>query len=94
MLSALDVEREIVCLQYVAEAAVVGVEDDEYGQKVAAAVILQPETPPLAISMTVYKMPTLLRIVDQIDKNATGEVDKRKLKADLFPQAGHEDIQK
>lgn len=38
-LSALDIEREILGLDYIAEAIVVGVSDEEYGQKVAVAVI-------------------------------------------------------
>ncbi|KAI4919340.1 hypothetical protein J4E90_001473 [Alternaria incomplexa] len=42
-ISALDVERELLSLPYVAEAMVVGVPDEEYGQRVAALVSLQNE---------------------------------------------------
>jgi malonyl-CoA/methylmalonyl-CoA synthetase len=42
-LSALDIEREIIGLEYIAEAVVVGVEDEEYGQKVAAAIVQRKE---------------------------------------------------
>jgi malonyl-CoA/methylmalonyl-CoA synthetase len=42
-ISALDIEREILGLDYVAEAMVVGVEDEEFGQRVAAAIVLQSE---------------------------------------------------
>ena len=42
-ISALDVEREILGLPYVAEVMVVGVEDEEFGQRVAAAVVLEPQ---------------------------------------------------
>lgn len=42
-LSALDIEREITGLDYTAETVVVGVEDEEYGQKVAAAVVLRKD---------------------------------------------------
>jgi malonyl-CoA/methylmalonyl-CoA synthetase len=38
-ISALDIEREIIGLDYIAEAVVVGVDDEEYGQKVAAAIV-------------------------------------------------------
>ena len=41
-ISALDVEREILGLEYVAEVMVVGVEDEEFGQRVAAAIVLKP----------------------------------------------------
>ncbi|KAF3402959.1 Acyl-CoA synthetase family member 3 [Talaromyces pinophilus] len=37
-ISALDVEREILGLPYVSEVMVVGVEDEEFGQRVAAAI--------------------------------------------------------
>ena len=40
-ISALDVEREILGLEYISEVMVVGVEDEEYGQRVAAAVVLK-----------------------------------------------------
>ena len=40
-ISALDIERELLSLPYVAEAMVVGVSDEEYGERVAAAVVLK-----------------------------------------------------
>ncbi|KIW16305.1 hypothetical protein PV08_06356 [Exophiala spinifera] len=39
-ISALDVERELMALPYIAEAMVVGVPDDEFGQRVGAVVSL------------------------------------------------------
>lgn len=42
-ISALDIEREILALPYVAEVMVVGVADEEYGERVAAAVGLKTE---------------------------------------------------
>jgi malonyl-CoA/methylmalonyl-CoA synthetase len=39
-ISALDIEREILALPYVSEVMVVGVPDDEFGQRVGAAVSL------------------------------------------------------
>jgi len=49
-LSALDIEREILGLDYVSEVMVVGVEDEEFGQRVAAAVVLTPEVSDYLIS--------------------------------------------
>ena len=40
-ISALDIERELLSLPYIAEAMVVGVPDDEFGQRVAAVVTLR-----------------------------------------------------
>lgn len=42
-ISALDIEREILALPYVAEVMIVGVPDDEYGERVAAALCLKHE---------------------------------------------------
>ncbi|GAB7354407.1 hypothetical protein MBLNU459_g4901t2 [Dothideomycetes sp. NU459] len=42
-ISALDIEREILGLPYVSEVMVVGVADDEFGQRVAAAVVLKED---------------------------------------------------
>lgn len=42
-ISALDIERELLGLPYITEAMVVGVEDEEYGQRVAAVVALQED---------------------------------------------------
>ncbi|KAI9842049.1 MAG: hypothetical protein M1838_003309 [Thelocarpon superellum] len=40
--SALEIERELLSLPQIAEAAVVGLESDAWGQKVAAIVVLDP----------------------------------------------------
>ncbi|PWY78074.1 putative AMP-binding enzyme [Aspergillus sclerotioniger CBS 115572] len=41
--SALEVERELLSLPQIAEAAAVGLPSDQWGQKVAAIVVLRPE---------------------------------------------------
>ncbi|KEF54995.1 uncharacterized protein A1O9_08647 [Exophiala aquamarina CBS 119918] len=43
-IAAPDIEREIYGLPYVFEAMVVGVEDQEYGQRIAAAVVIQGQS--------------------------------------------------
>ncbi|KAJ4986238.1 AMP-binding enzyme [Stagonosporopsis vannaccii] len=42
-ISALDIERELLGLPYISEVMVVGVADEEFGQRVAAVVSLQEE---------------------------------------------------
>jgi malonyl-CoA/methylmalonyl-CoA synthetase len=42
-ISALDIEREILSLPYISEVMVVGVTDEEFGQRVAAVLSLQEE---------------------------------------------------
>ncbi len=41
-----------------------------------------------------YKTPTLLRVVDELKKNATGKVIKKVLVKELFPPEGHPEVQK
>ncbi|KAI1612556.1 putative AMP-binding enzyme [Exophiala viscosa] len=102
-LSALDIEREILGLDYVSEVMIVGVDDEEFGQRVAAAIVLKPEGPKtltleklrhdLKDSLAGYKMPTLLRIVAELKKNATGKVMKKVLVKELFPSEGSSEVQ-
>lgn len=90
-------------LDYVSEVMVVGVEDEEFGQRVAAAIVLRDDIrtelgiddlrKDLRGSLAGYKMPTLLRIVKEIKKNAPGKVIKKALLPELFPLSGHPDIQ-
>ncbi|GAB7341285.1 hypothetical protein MBLNU457_7557t1 [Dothideomycetes sp. NU457] len=79
-IGALDIEKECLELPYINEALVVGVEDEEFGQRVGAIVTLNPEQTvyssggrPLGIDdlrndlrkhLPGYKLPTLLRVVD------------------------------
>ncbi|KAF7193627.1 Malonate--CoA ligase ACSF3, mitochondrial [Pseudocercospora fuligena] len=102
-ISALDIEREITGLSYVSDAAVVGVEDAEYGQRVAAVISLRQEVrqsltigelrDSLRSVLTGYKLPTVLRIVSRVPRNATHKVNKRELVKRMFPAEGHPDIQ-
>ena len=102
-LSALDIEREILSFDFVAEVVVVGVDDEEFGQRVGAIVVLRSD---LRQSLTLgelreslkdllvsYKMPTLLRVVKAIPKTLMGKVQKKVLSQALFPQSGHPDSQ-
>ncbi|KAK5175462.1 uncharacterized protein LTR77_000601 [Saxophila tyrrhenica] len=103
-ISALDIEREILGLEYVAEVMVVGVEDEEFGQRVAAAIVLRDDIrttltleelrADLRSSLAGYKMPTLLRVVKAIPKNATGKVIKKVLVHEMFPRQDHPEVQR
>lgn len=102
-MSAIDVEQEILKLEFVSEAVVVGVDDEEYGQRVAAVVVLKTDIRPalslvdlrtcLQKSLSKYKLPTLLRVVDAIPKNLTGKVNKKQLAQTMFPGGWHAAIQ-
>lgn len=108
-ISALDIEREILALPYVSEAMVVGVADEEFGQRVAALIAVNSENLGDELSSTHgsreylltiddlrrdlrsrlagYKMPTMLRVVeDELPKTATGKVMKKILGPRFFPE--------
>lgn len=80
--SALEIERELLSLPQVAEAAVMGVPSDQWGQKVAAVVVLNPGVPKWSMmdmrralrdKLVNYKIPQELKIVDAIPRNAMGK---------------------
>ena len=81
-ISALDVERELLSLPVIDEVAVVGLEDEEWGQRVAAIVTLGSGTNELKLkdmrnmlrkNMAPYKIPTVLKVVDEIPRNKMGK---------------------
>ncbi|KAL5359099.1 hypothetical protein BJX96DRAFT_183556 [Aspergillus floccosus] len=96
-LSALDIERELLGLEYISEAMVVGVSDEEFGQRVAAAVCLATKhcnkkltlealRTDLRDKLAGYKLPTVLRVVDgELPKSGTGKVQKKILGPLYFP---------
>jgi malonyl-CoA/methylmalonyl-CoA synthetase len=87
-LSALEVEAVLASHPEVAECAVVGAPDPEYGQRVAAAVV--PRDPAAAPSLDAlrawagdrlapYKLPTRLLVLDELPRNPLGKVTKPAL---------------
>jgi malonyl-CoA/methylmalonyl-CoA synthetase len=101
-IGAPEVEQVCLALPYVSEAAVVGVEDEEFGQRVGAIITLNQQlSQPLTIlklrddmraSLPAYKLPTLLRIVDgELPKGQTGKVQKKVLGPQLFSSPGWQD---
>lgn len=75
----------------------VGVPDDEFGQRVGAAVCLKDSSRgrkgllerlrhDLRSKLAGYKLPTVLRVVQgELPKSATGKVQKRILGPEYFP---------
>lgn len=93
--SALEVEREMLELPQVAEVAVLGVPDEEWGQKVAAVVVLKEEyrekgwtleemRGQMKRRVAVHKVPAVLKVVDGIKRNAMGKINKVDLAKDVF----------
>ena len=94
-ISALDVERHLLEHPDIAEVAVVGLKDDTYGESVAAVVGLRPGADggltvkqlhewagPLIAR---YKIPTTVKVVESIPRNAMGKINKKDLVKKCFP---------
>ena len=83
-----EVEKVLREHPAVAEAVVVGLADDRWGQRVAVAILLGPGTPPNGADILAfcrsrlagYKVPTRLRFVDEIPRNASGKILRHVLR--------------
>jgi fatty-acyl-CoA synthase len=72
----------------VREVAVLGVEDDEWGQRLKAVVALNPGDEAteqelkgyVKENLAAYKVPREIQFVEQLPRNATGKVVKRELR--------------
>lgn len=108
--SALEIERELLSLPEVAEVAVVGLASEQWGQKVAAVVVLTPQgltggrggkqwgvmdlRRALKDRLANYKIPQELRVVESIPRNAMGKINKKSLVRDVFDQEKEKDKEK
>jgi malonyl-CoA/methylmalonyl-CoA synthetase len=93
--SALEIEEVLRQHPAVAECAVVGVPDAEWGERVAAAIVLH-EGRMVDLSslrawalklMAVHKVPSRLLVLDALPRNAMGKVVKPSV-VELFKNAG------
>jgi len=82
--SALEIEEVLRTHPAIAECAVVGIPDEEWGERIAAAIELQPAAT-LALPelqqwakdrLAPYKVPRLLRTLETLPRNAVGKVVK------------------
>jgi len=82
-ISALEVEREILELPQVKEVAVVAIPDPDWGQRVAAVVVLAEQAKggwsleqmrtEMKKRIAGYKVPTILMVVKDIERNQMGK---------------------
>jgi fatty-acyl-CoA synthase len=83
----IEVEKTLATHADVAEATVLGVDDEQYGQRLVAFVVLTP-----AASVTVddlkqhvrdnlanYKVPREIIVLDELPRSSTGKISRRDL---------------
>jgi acyl-CoA synthetase (AMP-forming)/AMP-acid ligase II len=84
-----EVEDLLARHDAVAEAAAIGVDDAEFGQRLLAFVVLKPGAAApeddlkayVKANLARYKVPREIRFIDELPRNATGKVLKRELKS-------------
>ena len=88
--SALEIESVLSGHERIAECAVVGIPDEEWGERVGVALVLTEGVPVTLAALrewgkqrlAVYKVPSLLTVQQALPRNAMGKVvkpDVRKL---------------
>ena len=90
--SALEIEEVLRTHPQVSDCAVVGLDDDEWGQRVAAAVVAAPGGPDIDADalrawgkqqLAAAKVPSRYVFVDELPRNTLGKVVKARV-AELF----------
>jgi malonyl-CoA/methylmalonyl-CoA synthetase len=90
-ISALEIEDALRSHEAVADCAVVGVPDKEWGERVCAAVVLSRETSPESLRafakqrLAPYKVPKDVLFVDELPRNAMGKVTKPSVRTLFLP---------
>lgn len=85
----IEVEKALAAHPDVAEAAVIGVDDEQYGQRLAAFVVLEPGAgaTPDALKQHVrdnlanYKVPREIAVLDELPRSSTGKIVRAELRA-------------
>lgn len=89
----IEVEKVLAAHPDVAEASVIGVDDEQYGQRLAAFVVLEPGAAldagaaPEALKQHVrenlanYKIPREITVLDELPRSSTGKILRAELQA-------------
>jgi acyl-CoA synthetase (AMP-forming)/AMP-acid ligase II len=92
----IEVEKTLAAHSEVTEAAVLGVVDEQYGQRLAAFVVLADgaSATPDALKEHVrdnlanYKVPRTITVLDELPRGSTGKILRRELQSLVEPDVG------
>jgi acyl-CoA synthetase (AMP-forming)/AMP-acid ligase II len=88
----IEVEKTLAAHPDVAEASVLGVDDEQYGQRLAAFVVLTPGASDVTVeslkqhvrdNLANYKVPREIVVLDELPRSSTGKIARRDLLAHL-----------
>ncbi|MCV7075926.1 acyl-CoA ligase FadD12 [Mycobacterium szulgai] len=87
----IEVEKTLATHPEVAEATVIGVDDEEYGQRLAAFVVLEPGGSATADTLKQhvrenlanYKVPREITVLDELPRGSTGKILRAELKSQV-----------
>ena len=88
-----EVEKLLVSHPQVSEASVIGVDDAEFGQRLAAFVVLREGAAAdseilkqyVRDNLANYKVPREIKLLDELPRSSTGKIARRELQALLRP---------
>lgn len=86
--SALQVESVILEHPSVDDVAVLGIQDDTYGEIIASVLVLKENTnltlkelkDEAGKKLAPYQLPKVMLVIDQMPRNAMGKLDKKEIK--------------
>jgi acyl-CoA synthetase (AMP-forming)/AMP-acid ligase II len=92
----IEVEKTLAAHAEVAEAAVLGVDDDQYGQRLVAFVVLTDGAATTTDELKAhvrenlanYKVPRAITVLDELPRGSTGKIVRRELQSLIEPAAG------
>jgi fatty-acyl-CoA synthase len=92
----IEVEKTLVAHPDVTEAAVLGADDEQYGQRLVAFVVLAngssvtPETLKAYVreNLANYKVPRSITVLDELPRSSTGKIVRRELQLLLESRGG------
>lgn len=91
--SALEIETHLMEHPLIADACVVGVPDPVWGQKIVALIVCKDSNSPVTLEtltawceerIASYQIPTVIKCIDELPRNAMGKLNKKEIVRDFF----------